>query len=170
MNQLKEEYLEYKQKILGCIQLASEFFNKYEYSHDAEMMQEQYKNLQNGDFSISVVGEFSAGKSTFLNALMGEKILPSFTSETTATVNFLRHKDNASNGEGGCVHYNDGKSQLLEKADLKTISKYVSTDSDVSVAQTISHVDLFLDSKFLEGNVTLVDTPGLCKKYYICSQ
>lgn len=161
MNQLKEEYLEYKQKILGCIQLASEFFNKYEYSHDAEMMQEQYKNLQNGDFSISVVGEFSAGKSTFLNALMGEKILPSFTSETTATVNFLRHKDNASNGEGGCVHYNDGKSQLLEKADLKTISKYVSTDSDVSVAQTISHVDLFLDSKFLEGNVTLVDTPGL---------
>ena len=46
MNQLKEEYLEYKQKILGCIQLASEFFNKYEYSHDAEMMQDVYAELR----------------------------------------------------------------------------------------------------------------------------
>ena len=62
---------------------------------------------------------------------MGEKILPSFTDETTATVNYLRHKEHASKEESGEVVYNDGTSEKIYSADLKTVSKYVCTKSDV---------------------------------------
>lgn len=79
-----------------------------------------------------------------MNALMGEKILPSFTKETTATINFLRHKNKAENGESGTVFYNDGHQGKLRNADFATISKYVSTESaSVDVAKSVNHLDLY---------------------------
>ena len=160
-NQLKEQYLVRKQNVIQCL-LDAENFLKDEYPEKADKLAVQRSNLEKGEFSISVVGEFSAGKSTFLNALMRERILPSFTKETTATINFLRHREKAENGESGCVHYKEGHTEPFHSADLKTISRYVSTSSDsVDVAKSVAYLDLFLDSRFLEGNVTLVDTPGL---------
>lgn len=162
MNEFKKQYLEKKNAVIDCLRSAEKFLTEHEYPHEAEMIAAQRENLEKGEFSIAVVGEFSAGKSTFLNALMGEKILPSFTKETTATINFLRHKDKAQDGESGKVFYNDGHQESLRDADFATISKYVSTESaTVDVAKSVSHLDLYLDSKFLEDNVTLVDTPGL---------
>lgn len=162
MNDFKKKHLEKKNKIIDCLNTAEQFLIHHEYLHEAEMIAAQRENIEKGEFSIAVVGEFSAGKSTFLNALMGEKILPSFTKETTATINFLRHKEKAEHGESGIVFYNDGRQETLEDVDFATISKYVSTESiDVDVAKSVSHLDLFLSSKFLEDNVTLVDTPGL---------
>lgn len=131
MSQYKERYFEQKDSVLECIENANSFFEKYERKHEMEMLAIQKENLENGEFSISVVGEFSAGKSTFLNALMGERLLPSFSSETTATINFLRHKDQAESNEAGCVYYKNGKTEKIYSADLNTISQYVSTDSRV---------------------------------------
>lgn len=125
-----------------------------------EVFEKLKENLENGEFSIVVVGEFSAGKSTLLNALMGQRILPSFTNETTATVNFLRHKDRAINGEVGRVYYRDGEEEEIRDLSLATINEYVSTKGD-EVANKVEHLDLYLDSKFLEDGVTLVDSPGL---------
>lgn len=161
MSEYKEKHLEKKNEILECLNEAETFFKENEFEHEAEVIADSIKKLECGEFTIAVVGEFSAGKSTLLNALMGEKILPSFTDETTATVNYLRHKEHASTGECGEVVYNDGTSEKIYSADLETVSKYVCTESDVEVAKNVDHLDLYLDSKFLEGNVTLVDTPGL---------
>ena len=161
MSEYKEKHLDKKNEILECLNEAETFFKENEFGHEAEVIADSIKKLESGEFTIAVVGEFSAGKSTLLNALMGEKILPSFTDETTATVNYLRHKEHASKEESGEVVYNDGTSEKIYSADLKTVSKYVCTKSDVDVAKNVDHLDLYLDSKFLEGNVTLVDTPGL---------
>ena len=164
MNDYKEKYNKRKEEILELLKVTKEFYYKYDKNHECNVYESLINNLKNEEFSIVLVGEFSSGKSTFLNALMGEKILPSFTDETTATVNFLRHKEKSENGEAGRVYFKDENGQhveILEKSDFDTISKYVCTKSDIGVASTIDHVDLFLESKFLEGNVTLVDSPGL---------
>ncbi len=161
MSDYKEKHIEKKKAILKCLNEAEKFFTENNYVHGADVIADSINKLESGEFTIAVVGEFSSGKSTLLNALMGEKILPSFTDETTATVNFLRHKEHATEGECGEVFYNDGTSQKINSADLETVSKYVCTNSDVDVVKEVDHLDLFLDSKFLEGNVTLVDTPGL---------
>ena len=161
MTQYKEEHLERKERILDSLREAETFLSGRGYQAEAESLAKQRENLESEEFSIALVGEFSAGKSTFLNALMGERLLPSFTRETTATVNFLRHKDKAAHGEAGCVYYKDNRTQSFDVADFETISRYVSTASSEDVAQNVDHLDLFLDSRFLQGNVTLVDTPGL---------
>lgn len=118
------------------------------------------ENVRTGEYSIVMVGEFSTGKSTLLNALMGERLLPSFKTETTATVNFLRYTERAEQTEKGRVFYTDGSVQTLESADFDVVQQYVSTRGQ-DVANKVAHLDLYLDSAFLRDNVTLVDSPGL---------
>lgn len=161
MNLYKVKYEERKNKILDLLQRSKEFYINAGKEHESNIFDNLLENLKNEEFSIVLVGEFSAGKSTFLNALMGEKILPSFTDETTATVNFLRHKDRSENGEEGRVYLNDGQVKVLEEVNFDVINKYVCTNSEIGVANTVDHLDLYLNSRFLEGNVTLVDSPGL---------
>lgn len=161
MNLYKVKYEERKNKILDLLQRTKEFYINTGKEHEGNIFDNLLESLKNEEFSIVLVGEFSAGKSTFLNALMGEKILPSFTNETTATVNFLRHKDRSENGEEGRVYLNDGQVKVLDKVNFDVINKYVCTNSDIGVANTVDHLDIYLNSRFLEGNVTLVDSPGL---------
>lgn len=157
---IRKSYIEKKEKILALLKKTELFYADNEDEGKVEVFQSLQKNLEDGEFSIVVVGEFSAGKSTLLNALMGQKILPSFSGETTATVNFLRHKDRSTQGERGKIYYKDGQTRELQDVSLDIINKYVSTKGD-DVAKTIEHLDLYLDSKFLEDGVTLVDSPGL---------
>lgn len=161
MNKYRQEYDEKKERVLNLLDSTKKYYEKYEEERKIAVFDEIIETVKQDEFSIVLVGEFSAGKSTFLNALMGEKLLPSFTRETTATINYLRHKDRAENGEEGRVYFSDGTVEILDKVDFEIINKYVSTESGINVAKKIEHVDLFLDSKFLEGNVTLVDSPGL---------
>lgn len=57
---------------------------------DAPFFYEQLKRtlerILDQSFRIAVVGEFSSGKSTFINALIGKDILKHGASETTATI------------------------------------------------------------------------------------
>ena len=105
----RREHNERKGEILSLLDKTIEFYEKEEGMEKNKNVFEKLKqDLENGEFSIVVGGEFSAGKSTLLNALMKKRILPSFTNETTATVNFLRHKEKSRAGEAGTVYYKDG--------------------------------------------------------------
>jgi small GTP-binding protein len=42
-------------------------------------------------FMLVIVGEFNSGKSAFINALLGETVLPEGVTPTTATINLLRY-------------------------------------------------------------------------------
>ena len=123
--------------------------------------EELAEKTRDGRFSIIVVGEFSAGKSTFLNALMREKYLDSFSSETTANINFLKSVNDSPTGKPLIrVNYKDGKTETSDDVSFENIQKYVSTRG-IDVATTIDSVEIFLDSPFLNDGVDLVDSPGL---------
>lgn len=156
----KKAYIERKNQVLSLLNKTKDYYLKEEEENEIEVFSKLYENVKNEEFSIVVVGEFSAGKSTLLNALMGRRILPSFSNETTATVNFLRHSEKSENGEAGKVFYSDGKQEIIKDSSLDTIMKYVSTKGD-NVAKRVEHLDLYLDSDFLKDGVTLVDSPGL---------
>ena len=156
----RRAYAERKNQVLELLEYAKNYYLQDENEELAQVFKKLSNDLKNGEFSIVIVGEFSAGKSTLLNALMGNRILPSFSNETTATVNFLRHSDKAIEGEAGKVFYNSGTQEIIEDASLEAIQKYVSTKGD-DVAKKVDHLDLYLNSDFLKDGVTLVDSPGL---------
>lgn len=53
----------------------------------AKEMSEKVRQLQQRTFTIALFGAFSAGKSSFANALIGEHVLPVSPHPTTATIN-----------------------------------------------------------------------------------
>ncbi|MDO3662107.1 dynamin family protein [Bacillus sp. C28GYM-DRY-1] len=56
------------------------------------------KRLEERKFTLALFGGFSSGKSSFANALVGEKVLPSSPTPTTATINKITKatKDNSN--------------------------------------------------------------------------
>lgn len=48
------------------------------------------QNLRQGSFRLLVLGDMKRGKSTFLNALIGENLLPSDVNPCTALLTILR--------------------------------------------------------------------------------
>jgi len=52
-----------------------------------ELLKQKAVRLENRAFTVALFGAFSAGKSSFANALIGEKVLPVSPNPTTATIN-----------------------------------------------------------------------------------
>lgn len=53
-------------------------------------LSEKATRLKNQSFTVALFGAFSAGKSSFANALIGEKLLPVSPNPTTATINKIK--------------------------------------------------------------------------------
>lgn len=155
-----EIYNGYKDDVLSVLAESYEFYKQQDMDKQAHTIQDNIDVIKSGEFEVVVVGEFSSGKSTFLNALMREKYLPSYTKETTATINYLR---NSSESEfPGVAYFFDGHTETLPSLDYDIVAQYVSTkNKEMKVEENIKHLDLFLDSPFLENKVTLIDSPGL---------
>ena len=167
---IRQQFIEKKQKLqerfATAVELGKEMETNY---HDVLSVQQLIDNLQalqrnweQERFEIVVVGEFSTGKSTFINALLQREILPSKVTPTTATVNFIRHLSELPNHKGepvAKVTYKDGKEIEVPYLEL---SDYVTEMSKkLKVSEQIHHVDLYVESPYLENGVVLVDTPGL---------
>ncbi len=62
-------------------------------------------NLRKGVFRLLVLGDMKRGKSSFLNALIGENLLPSDVNPCTAILTVLRY----GTEKKVIVYFNDGK-------------------------------------------------------------
>ena len=60
------------------------------FSEVSRYLQTKSQRLENQDFTIALFGAFSAGKSSFSNALMGANVLPVSPNPTTAAINKIR--------------------------------------------------------------------------------
>lgn len=61
-----------------------------EYVEDRKRLQQNAADLQEMFFLVVVVGEFNAGKSTFINALLGDELLPMGITPTTDAIELIR--------------------------------------------------------------------------------
>ncbi|MDR4458811.1 dynamin family protein, partial [Bacillus tropicus] len=54
--------------------------------HVQQEVIEKRRRVETKQFTVALVGAFSAGKSSFANALLGEKVLQGSPNPTTATI------------------------------------------------------------------------------------
>lgn len=127
---------------------------------DNDRYLEELKYIQNRyedkNFKIAVVGEFSSGKSTFINALIGKDLLKHATLETTATVTYIHNIDQDIKIS---VSYADGR--VVEYKDYSFIQDTTTTLSNEDVVNNIDYVDIYVKFSDIDGDFTIVDTPGL---------
>lgn len=99
---------------------------------------------------VAIVGQFSSGKSTFLNALLSKDVLPTGITPVTSKVNYI----NYGNDYKLKVTYNSGANEYHP---LEAISDF--TDQRYSV-EDIKYITLYAPMEILK-DISFVDTPGL---------
>ncbi len=116
------------------------------------------------NYDIVVCGEVKKGKSTFINALIGQEILPTGVKETTSQV--FRISNNET--ESYALVFTDGTSELITKEQLSRYGSQVDADlmgEPVFKNRQLDYIQVNASIKFLPKGVSIVDTPGLGALY-----
>ncbi len=88
LNERQENLVKEERRILGDLRIALIQFDAEE--NDNQALTESISQLDDL-FLLVVVGEFNAGKSAFINALLGSKLLTEGVTPTTTQINILRY-------------------------------------------------------------------------------
>jgi GTPase SAR1 family protein len=136
-------------------------------AHD--IRQVRIPKLEQGRFSIVVLGEFNHGKSTFINSLLAlhdpwsagspaqpaaEPFLPAGITPTTAVLALIRHGETLA----AEAVFEDGRRQAIEPA---TLADWLTVAGAQSGNESLSHVEIEHPAHFLREQITVVDTPGV---------
>ncbi|APC40004.1 dynamin family protein [Clostridium estertheticum] len=132
-------------------------------------IQKSITELNDDTFKIVVVGEFSRGKSTFINALLGKKILPASTKPTTTILNKIYFSESPKYR----MVFRDKKENYrdITEEEFKKIiapkepiigdeqSEY-DYQNNLRKISDIAFAEIGYPTKICKGGVEIVDTPG----------
>ncbi len=99
---------------------------------------------------VAITGQFSSGKSTFLNALLSKNILPTGITPVTSKVNYIKY----GNELKIMITFKDGREEFQS---VEHIAKFTDQRGEV---EEIEYLTLFVPLSLLK-EVEFVDTPGL---------
>jgi hypothetical protein len=103
---------------------------------------------------VAVFGEFSRGKSTLINALLGRPLLQAKLVPTTGHVTRVVH-DPAEVVE---VRYHDGRTELLP---LDRVGEATGLDPQCQARADVAAVTVRVAAPLLAAGLTFLDTPGV---------
>ncbi|MGC8604488.1 MAG: dynamin family protein [Desulfomonilaceae bacterium] len=118
--------------------------------------------LNEGRFHLAILGQFKRGKSTLLNALIGEPLLPTSVVPLTAIPTFVEYGPK----RGVRVHYQDDKpsdefwNKTPEEIN-KILQGFVTEEGNPENRLGVLQVDIVHPAEILKHGVVLIDTPGI---------
>jgi GTPase Era involved in 16S rRNA processing/uncharacterized tellurite resistance protein B-like protein len=130
----------------------------------AGKIKETSDKLQSQCFRVVVVGEFSKGKSTLLNALLGEEIQPVRDLPCSGTVTILKY----GSEKRVICRYKDGRDeeeispeQYQEKASISEEAALVSAEDEIAKSEIAEIVFEHPELELCRNGVEIIDSPGL---------
>ena len=143
--------IEKDKKLLNILSEHSTQDNNY-----VEEIRKLKQNTIQNDIIIPVIGIQGVGKSTLLNAIIGEEILPNEADETTCVPVEIRYAQNDS----AEVHFTDGtvNKRLRTKDDL---SVYVDNNNNPGNEKNVNKIIVYRNYPILKTGLVFVDLPGV---------
>lgn len=112
----------------------------------------QIRQRRNDPFTLVVCGEFKRGKSSLINALLGEDVVPTNVTAETVTLNRIQYGPHRNE-----VRLSQGRKMTLSDAEIERESLEALMQE---TQETFRQIDLQRPIDFLK-QVTIIDTPGL---------
>lgn len=136
---------------------------------------EEAQAVTDGLFRVVIMGTFTSGKSTLINALLGSKILPESALPSTAILTFVQYGADSDDVE---IHYKDnvnadgsvspGRVEHVTKEDFLATYQYTNEDNEeflrtgsVARFKEVSYSIIRCSLPLMENGVSVVDSPGL---------
>ncbi|NNU78353.1 dynamin family protein [Clostridium estertheticum] len=132
---------------------------------------DEVNRLINGDFKVSLIAPFSAGKSTLINSILGKDLLSMDIRAETSVVTRICYSENIKIE----VKYNkDSETLMIDEDDagqplnyesckekLKTITTVRNEENEIQIKEVVVYCPL----EICKDNVQIIDTPGLFSRH-----
>ena len=161
---------EYLEKFKSCFDIYNSLkkYLPYDSVFDEYIENKKYiiPKLENPEFPVAFIGQFSAGKSVVVNALIGRYLLPENTKSTTAVPTIIKKSDNGE--EYFKVYYLDSKGKnelkdlyieeivkgfsnsISEKIDINVLKD---SDKNILISKIESYIKEDVNKSFSGGNL-----------------
>ena len=140
--------------ILEITKEMREVFSHYELTKkELKRTEELIDKIENQKITVSVIGQFKRGKSMLVNSILGDKILPIGIVPVTAVVTTIEHGEKAAT-----VRFDNG---IIKEIPFEDMAEYINEQSNSDNHLGVRQVAVYSPAEFLEGGITLVDTPGV---------
>ncbi|HHK5532832.1 TPA: dynamin family protein [Bacillus mobilis] len=134
---------------------------------DLKKIKEARNQVLKEQFQIVVVGEFSRGKSTFINALLGKKLLPSSAKPTTTLLNIITYSKESfiklhfRNNDVKDINEEKFKGLVVPKEPTKGDKESEEVyEKQIELFKSIEHAEIGHPLSFCKDGVRIIDTPG----------
>lgn len=149
-----DRYKQIKEQLLLQIEALEEFCRMRQSTATAENLKEVRVKLAENRFHLVVLGQFKRGKSTFINSILGDKVLPTSVVPLTSIVTLLKYGDK----EQIEVIFNDQSTRPITRDELP---EYVTEKGNPKNQKNVKQVEIAFPSQYLKDGVYLIDTPGV---------
>jgi len=150
---------------IGFIQKANEVIQKIKTAEGtldiANTFIDKIDKICNDPLNLAVMGEFNAGKSSFINKLLGFDILPTGIVPKTATIIKVKYGLKSKIE----IHYTKNGQKIIEESnDLKRIKEFqhakdINNEDITTQISLIDEIVIYNNNSLLK-NFTFIDTPG----------
>lgn len=151
--ELEKRFNSVQQGMQSLLKIAQES----DQSEIARRLQVAYDRSRERVFRVAIAGEFSTGKSTLINALLGKALLPTALEACTAVVTRIRRAE-ADEEPGVLVTFSrSGTRRVAEEALRSSLTFQGQAGDDFPVEAEV----LLPAGTFLDHGIEIVDTPGV---------
>ena len=173
-----------KEKLGDMLSEAATIVNELNMTSAGENLEQLGKKVNNDTFKIQVIGSFKNGKSTFINSLLGEEVLPAYALPCTAVINEVKYGEEKrailhfrnplpeklpeSISSKAMLHMKEHNMQDVPAIEIPytEIENYVTIPMNMDATEMLlespyEKVELFWPLDMLKEGVEIIDSPGL---------
>jgi GTPase SAR1 family protein len=136
--------------VKGKLVALLEHIDQEAFKEHYEIVDRYLKTIEE-NYLLVLFGEYNAGKSSFINAFLGEEILATGITPTTVTINKISYGEAAKQE----IVFHDEAHEVV--SDDGALSQYL---TDEERLREIAYIRTFYPSNKLD-NIDVIDTPGL---------
>lgn len=163
-----DEYQRNRDILIKELDRYQRFLQKMKLYDDQEKAFQYKEDILRDNFQLVVVGEFSRGKSTFINALLGTQILPSSAKPTTTVLNKIVYSEKPMIN----LHFHSEKNpETITEEEFKKLVAPMEPlkgnaesekeyDRQVSFVKGVQYAEIGRDLAICKNGVEIIDTPG----------
>ncbi|MGP8176155.1 MAG: dynamin family protein [Terracidiphilus sp.] len=112
------------------------------------------EKLKKNRFNLAVLGQTKRGKSSFINALLGARILPTGVLPLTSVITRVTYGEIPS----AKIFYETGESEQIA---VECLYEYITEAGNPGNKKQVASAEVAYPSQFLSMGVDLIDTPGI---------
>jgi len=134
-------------------------YRKKRYNKDVEWFEERKNMFMGNIIRVAIMGITSSGKSTLVNVLLGEKILPMAIRPSSSIIITACKGENRE----ATIYFRDKKPQILKGSNLneEIIGEYADESKNPNNRLNVTQIDIKTPYFLLDENIHIIDSPGL---------